>query len=105
LSEGNARADQLVAAVWPMTSGNKFQQAKQSHAFLHQSAKMLVKQFALYPSYQKNSIELGVGVNPRELLPLQIWQIDVTHVQEFGLKKYVHVSVDTYSYVIWATAQ
>lgn len=27
LSEGNARADQLVAAVWPMSTSDKFQQA------------------------------------------------------------------------------
>ncbi|NXT30474.1 POK6 protein, partial [Syrrhaptes paradoxus] len=30
---------------------------------------------------------------------------DVTHVQEFGRLKYVHVSIDTYSKYVWATAQ
>ncbi|NWI63414.1 POK25 protein, partial [Todus mexicanus] len=33
-----------------------------------------------------------------------IWQTDVTHIAEFGRFKYVHVSVDTFSSVIIATA-
>ena len=32
------------------------------------------------------------GVNPRGLLPLQVWQMDVTHFSEFGKLKYVHVA-------------
>jgi hypothetical protein len=43
------------------------------------------------------------GVNPRGLLPLQVWQMDVTHVPEFGKLKYVHVSVDTCSGIVDAT--
>ena len=31
--------------------------------------------------------------------------MDVTQVPEFGRVKYVHVSVDTYSKMVWATAQ
>ena len=37
----------------------------------------------------------SIGVNPRGLLPLKIWQMDVTHISEFGNINYVHVSVDT----------
>lgn len=48
---------------------------------------------------------LGVGVNPRGLGLQDIWQMDVTHVPEFGRLKYVHVTVDTYSKYIWASAQ
>ncbi|NXO53197.1 POK19 protein, partial [Aramus guarauna] len=40
------------------------------------------------------------GLGPREL-----WQMDVTHVTEFGRLKYMHVTIDTYSKYIWATAQ
>lgn len=47
LSEGNARADRLVATVLPMPNSDKFQQAKTSHEFLHQSPKMLVRQFGI----------------------------------------------------------
>ena len=31
--------------------------------------------------------------------------MDVTHIPEFGNLKYVHVSIDTYSGIIFATAQ
>ena len=31
--------------------------------------------------------------------------MDVTHVPEFGRLKYVHVSIDTFSRMLWATAQ
>lgn len=44
-----------------------------------------------------------MGVNPRGLRALQVWQTDVTHIPEFGCLKYVHVSVDTFSSAIWAT--
>ena len=46
-----------------------------------------------------------IGVNPQGLKPLHVWQIDVTHIPEFGNLKYVHVSIDTYSGIIFATAQ
>ena len=46
-----------------------------------------------------------IGVNTRGLKPLHVWQMDVTHIPEFGNLKYVHVSIDTYSGIIFATAQ
>ncbi|RMB88392.1 hypothetical protein DUI87_35235 [Hirundo rustica rustica] len=44
------------------------------------------------------------GVNPRGLKALELWQTDVTQVTEFGWLKYVHVTVDTFSSVMWASA-
>ena len=44
-----------------------------------------------------------VGINPRGLIPLKLWQMDVTHVSAFGRLKYVHVSIDTCSGVIFAS--
>ncbi|NXE82244.1 POK6 protein, partial [Cochlearius cochlearius] len=38
------------------------------------------------------------------LKELELWQMDVTHVPEFGRLKYVHVTIDTFSKMIWATA-
>ncbi|KAF1540324.1 Endogenous retrovirus group K member 19 Pol protein, partial [Eudyptes schlegeli] len=40
----------------------------------------------------------------RGLKALELWQMDVTHVTEFGHLKYVHVTIDTFSKAIWATA-
>ncbi|RMB94003.1 hypothetical protein DUI87_29591 [Hirundo rustica rustica] len=44
------------------------------------------------------------GVNPRGLRALEIWQTDVTQIAEFGWLKYVHVTVDTFSSAMWASA-
>ena len=48
-------------------------------------------------------IPTATGVNPRGLYP-NIWQTDVTHVPSFGCLGAVHVSVDTYSCMIYASA-
>ena len=45
-----------------------------------------------------------LGKNPQGLLPNHIWQMDVTHVTDFHLR-YVHVTIDTYSGFMMATAQ
>ena len=44
-----------------------------------------------------------VGVNPRGVRPLQVWQMDVTHISSFGRNQYLHVSIDTCSGVMFAT--
>ncbi|RMC20330.1 hypothetical protein DUI87_01179 [Hirundo rustica rustica] len=44
------------------------------------------------------------GVNPRGLKVVKIWQTDVTQIAEFGQQKDVHVSVDTFSSAMWASA-
>ena len=44
-----------------------------------------------------------IGTNPHGTARLQIWQSYVTHVEEFGHLKYVHVTVGTYSSYMFAT--
>ncbi|NWI64447.1 POK8 protein, partial [Todus mexicanus] len=112
LADGNNRADALVAApAWTGPSVNLFEQVRNSHEFFHQSAKMLAGQFNISFNDAQGIVKscpacgIGLGVNPRGLQPLQLWQMDVTHVAEFGRLKYVHVCIDTFSMVIWATAQ
>nr|KAF6462305.1 hypothetical protein HJG59_011339 [Molossus molossus] len=46
-----------------------------------------------------------LGVNPRGLIPNALWQMDVTHISEFGNLKYVHVITDTFSGFIYASLQ
>lgn len=46
-----------------------------------------------------------MGVNPRDLMAQVSWQMNVTHIPEFGKLAYVHVSVDTYSHVVMATSR
>lgn len=44
------------------------------------------------------------SVNPRGLLPNHVWQMDVTHVPEFGKLSFVHLSIDTFSGYIFASS-
>ena len=45
-----------------------------------------------------------MGVNPCGLAPNHLWQIDITHVPSFGRMQYVHITMDTYSHLIFASA-
>lgn len=95
---------------------DSFQAARSSHNMFHQSAKALRRQFGLTGTEAKGIVQacsqgsqhgssLGLGVNPKGLQACEIWQMDVTHVPAFGRLKYVHVSIDTFSRMLWATAQ
>ena len=46
--------------------------------------------------------QIGVRVNSHGLRPLHLWQMDVTHFSDFRKLKYLHVSIDTASGVIFA---
>ncbi|TRZ19392.1 hypothetical protein HGM15179_007720 [Zosterops borbonicus] len=116
IAEGNQRADALAAPVAMTPLPDVFQQAKISHQLFHQNAPGLVRQFhlsrdqakaivATCPSCQRHAVPtMHAGVNPRGLHSNEIWQMDVTHIAEFGRLKYVHVSVDTFSGVVFASA-
>lgn len=116
IAEGNHRADALAMPAQLTTVPDIFQQAKLSHDTFHQNAPALVRMFCLSrdqaraivatrPSCQQHQLPcLGVGVIPRGLNSCQVWQTDVTHVPEFGKSKYVHVSVDTFSGAVYASA-
>ncbi|KGL83244.1 hypothetical protein N309_00674, partial [Tinamus guttatus] len=113
MAEGNSKADRLLtaAAVLP----DIMKQAKLSHQFFHQNACTLKCMFGLTmnqaqdlisacPDCQMQQIPSVVGTNSRGWQSGQLWQMDVTHIPEFGRFKYVHVSVDTFSGAIVATA-
>uniref|UniRef100_A0A8C3D941 Uncharacterized protein n=1 Tax=Corvus moneduloides TaxID=1196302 RepID=A0A8C3D941_CORMO len=115
LGEGNERADQIVSLSQNVPKNTR---ARESHSMFHQNAKGLVRDFHIplrdaraivkacpLCSFHNTGVGLGIGVNPRGLKANEIWQMDVTHVPSFGRLKYVHVSIDTYSHFIWATAQ
>lgn len=114
LQEGNARADRLTAPAWAAPTPDIMQQAIQSHAFFHQTARALSRQFHISKSAaqdivttcaecQKFTVAPPTGANPRGLRALQLWQTDVTHGSEFGRLQYLHVSVDTFLKAIWAS--
>ena len=46
----------------------------------------------------------STGVSPRGLSSQMIWQTDVIHYVPFGKFKYVHISINTYSGALHASA-
>lgn len=89
--------------------------AEKFHANFHVNAETLRIKFHITRAQArdivlrcKNCVTLlhprSLGVCPKGLKPLHLWQMDVTHVPEFGTLKYVHVSVDTASGIIFASA-
>nr|XP_014125095.1 uncharacterized protein LOC106629581 [Zonotrichia albicollis] len=115
--EGNRRADSLAAAaVSQAPLPDVFSQAKISHQLFHQNAPGLVRQFnltqeqakaivATCPQCQQDQMPtIASGANPRGLASCELWQMDVTHIPFFGRLCYVHVSVDTFSGAIYASA-
>ncbi|NXU33376.1 POK8 protein, partial [Thalassarche chlororhynchos] len=115
LFEGNHRIDTLVSPATVVVP-HVHQQARLSHSFYHQSAKALAKQFKITLNQARNIIaacphcaplpaSLPHGVNPRGLKALELWQTDITFFKSFKNLQHIHVTVDTFSHMIWATAQ
>ncbi|KFP92421.1 hypothetical protein N311_00597, partial [Apaloderma vittatum] len=117
LGAGNEMADCLVS-VMQQTPVSQRMKAAEAHSLFHQNARGLSLEFQIpfteataivracpICSHHNGELGLGLGVNPRGLEANEIWQMDVTHIQYFGRLKYVHVTVDTYSKFLWATAQ
>ncbi|RMB97334.1 hypothetical protein DUI87_26149 [Hirundo rustica rustica] len=116
IAEGNRKADALAAPTEMAPLPNIFMQAKLSHQLFHQNAPGLVRRFhltreqaraivAACPSCSQQAVPtLHAGVNPRGLRSCEVWQTDVTHFPQFGRQKYIHVSVDTFSGAMFASA-
>jgi hypothetical protein len=72
-----------------------------SYKITREQARQIVKQY-------KNCLTLlrepHLGVNPRGLISGELWQMDVTHVQSFGKLRFVHVTIDTFTGFICASA-
>ncbi|NXC11761.1 PO113 protein, partial [Orthonyx spaldingii] len=117
LVKGNAYIDSIVSAsadTTPSKDLTPLQVAQQLHAFFHQSALALKRQFgishadaravvAACPECARVMPIQNMGVNPRGLQSRSLWQSDVTEFAPFGVLRYIHVTVDTCSKAIWAT--
>lgn len=117
IAEGNHKAESLAAPAEMARLPDIFQQAKLSHQQYHQNVPGLIRYYQLTrsqaraivatcPNCQLQAVpSLGVGVNPRGLASCEVWQTDITHIPSFGRMKCVHVSIDTYSGVVYASAR
>ena len=97
-----------------MFLASALQRAHDFHKEFHVNAKTLQQNFAIsHADARKVVVDCPqcvihhhlqtLGVNPRGFLPLRLWQMDVTHLSEFGKVKYVHVSMNKCSGIIHAT--
>ena len=68
----------------------------------HSQAKQIIKECPDCQALSK--APPSTGVSPRGLCSQMIWQTDVTHYAPFGKFKYVHISIDTYSGTLHASA-
>lgn len=113
LTEGNAIADALTHIQLVLTT--KFERAAQSHARFHQNTAALRKQFRVTREEARQIVKScstclthlpqpTYAVSPRGLMPNHLWQMGVTILTPFGRLKYLHVSIDTFSGFLHATA-
>ena len=113
ISEGNGVVDKFTRMQFIFLS-SKIECASAFHQKFHVNAKTLQSEFLISTADAREVVlkcpqciihlhPPSLGVNPRGLQPLQVWQMDVTHLPEFGTLKYVHVSVDTCSGIIYAS--
>uniref|UniRef100_A0A8I5N501 Uncharacterized protein n=1 Tax=Papio anubis TaxID=9555 RepID=A0A8I5N501_PAPAN len=115
LAQGNSTADMATKTIATVITDN-LQQAQKAHALHHLNAQTLRLMFKITREQARQIVKQcancmtylpvpHLGVNPRGLIPNEIWQMDVTHYSEFGQLKYIHVCIDTYSGFIIATLQ
>ena len=69
----------------------------QFHSKFHVNAKTLQRKFGI------SRTQAPDVVSTCGCCFLQVWQMDVTHFSEFGKLKYVHVSIDTCSGIVYAS--
>ncbi|CAD7672603.1 unnamed protein product [Nyctereutes procyonoides] len=89
----------------PLASGNDLAD-RYTHLYsqfhvTREQARQIVKTCSLCPQYVNTP---SFAINPRGLLPNDLWQMDVTHYSSFNKLQFVHVSIDTYSGMIIALA-
>ena len=111
----NALADEATRMVC-YSSLTPISAAQASHAIHHQNSNSLQLQFGISREAARHIVKTcrscpqffvlpTYEVNPWGLLPNDLWQMDVTHISDFGKLKYVHVTIDTFSGFIMATLQ
>ena len=106
----------LADSLTKVTVASAFEEARASHSLHHQNATALRYKFQIPQESAREIVHscshcpttinnLPMGANPRGVRPNILWQMDVTHVSSFGKLSFVHVTVDTFSRVIIATAR
>ncbi|XP_052616418.1 KRAB-A domain-containing protein 2 [Peromyscus californicus insignis] len=116
LAQGNELADSATRYILiSHLEQDQVAAAREAHRLHHLNAQTLRLRFSITREQAREIVkgcknclmllpEPHYGVNPRGLIPGQIWQMDVTHVPSFGKLKFIHVTVDTFSGFICVSA-
>lgn len=115
LAQGNDLADSATGLIMSLQTSDPLRAAQEAHDIHHLNSQTLRQKFHITREQAREIVksckncltllpEPHLGVNPRGLVPGQLWQMDVTHVPSFGKLKFVHVSIDTFSGFIFASA-
>ena len=113
---GNSVADEYTRSLFVFMSASPVQLASDFRRNFHVTEGTLKQKFRITWEQAWEIVlkcahcvsllpQRPIGVNPQGLKPLHVWQMDVTHIPQLGNLKYVHASIDTYSGIIFATAQ
>ena len=113
LSKGNSCADAATHLAFPILLCS-VEQAKKGHALHHLNAQILRRLFKITQEQARQIVKQSLAcvtllptphlcVNPRGLVPDEVWQMDVPHIPEFGKLKYLQVTIDTFSGFIFAS--
>ena len=105
MTHGNEQADKLLSFVT----------LEEQHALLHNNAGSLHQLWKI-PYHQAKEIinncsscrplhlqPITQGINPPGLQPNELWQMDVTHFPELSPSSFLHVCINTNSF-IWASS-
>ncbi|XP_012892228.1 PREDICTED: endogenous retrovirus group K member 11 Pol protein-like [Dipodomys ordii] len=116
LAQGNELADLATRSVLiSHLESSQVTAAREAHRLHHLNAQTLRQRFSITREQAREIVkgcknclmllpEPHNGVNPWGLTPGQLWQMDVTHVPSFGKVKFIHVTIDTFSGFICASA-
>ena len=104
MTYGNEQADEMVSFATP----------EEQHALLHNNAGSLHQLWKIPYRQAKEIVSncstcrslhlrpIAQGINPRGFQPNELWQMDVTHCPGLSPCSFLHVCIDTNSF-IWAT--
>jgi hypothetical protein len=113
LTEGNDLADLATWLTCLSSLSDPLTEAQTAHALHHLNAHTLRLRYKITREQARQIVkqckncltllpEPHLGVNPRGIIPGELWEMDVTHVPSFGKLRFVHVTVDTFSGFICA---
>lgn len=114
LAKGNEIIDQVTQLTF-FTEADSLTRAKEAHTLHHLNAQTLHLLLKITREQARQIVKQcqncvtflpvpHLGINPCGLVHNELWKMDVTHIPSFGKLKYLHVTIDTFSGFLFASA-